>query len=212
MLLRPGRHCLGHAERTALDAAFRDKWREVVTRWGAFQHLAYPLTQTHVHRRLLLSACWPSMAYNPAPENPRPPSPYQNMEYSPFLLLCHHYHLHSNLSAAWDEWQGEGSLLLGWKVSQCTLQWISENKHPWKPTTSSQKQTRLCPLSVFFMLLLHKDLLSTIVTTRAEKFFPFWLTPGWKRQLDSYSWPGLNGSAVQDPGNCHRRPLGELQR
>lgn len=106
--LRPGRHCLGRAERTAPDAAFRDKWREVVTRWGVFQHSAYPPARTRVHRRLLLSACWPSMAYSPAPETPRPPSPYQNMEYSPFLLLCHHYHLHSNLSAAWDEWQGEG--------------------------------------------------------------------------------------------------------
>lgn len=43
---------------------------------------------------------------------------------------------------------------------------------------SSQKQIRLCPLFVLFMLFLHKDLPSTIVTTRAEQFFPFWPTSG----------------------------------
>lgn len=115
--------------RTALYVAFRDRWRESVRRREVLRHSAFLPTRTYVHRRLLLFACWPSMAYTQAPETLPPPSPYRNMEYSPFLLLlCRRYHLRSNFSDAWDEWRGEGRKLLGDELSRdafmSNVQWI----------------------------------------------------------------------------------------
>lgn len=111
----PGRHYLVHAEHITLCVASHGRWQEVVEEEGWLLHLKLHTIQGHIlFLQPHLSACLPSMAYSPAPENYLPPSPYQNMVYSPSLLLCQRCHIHNNHSDAWWRvllvWQGEGKI------------------------------------------------------------------------------------------------------